>query len=329
MGKLMYDVEEVREKINNGETLLIAGDEDILKQLPQGKWIGGTIPYFMAEEGGLSTKSRIYITKLPDYINHISIKTYDKQDIKSIFMDEPNKSVSFIIIPASSEIHLSFALKAPTFEGFATRPLIGWISGIHLDDLGKITAKVFNGENREMLENKAVVMHAELPEDMYPEVKILNIFEQGEGDVIKFPEDGFNAKQVHVNGENINFAEYITKKGLDIKLPLVANYSGAMINTSFQAVDEEDGRVDFYAPVFKGVEYKQAKPIDDYISKFLSQMPEEGIENIVFSCNCILNYLYAELEGKQTGEFTGPMTFGEIAFQLLNQTMAYLRIMKF
>jgi hypothetical protein len=37
--------------------------------------------------------------------------------------------------------------------------------------------------------------------------------------------------------------------------------------------------------------------------------------------------LYGHLEGKRTGSITGPITFGEIAHQLLNQTMVrlYLR----
>ncbi|WP_340301592.1 DUF6976 family protein [Roseobacter sp. HKCCD5988] len=29
-----------------------------------------------------------------------------------------------------------------------------------------------------------------------------------------------------------------------------------------------------------------------------------------YSCNCILNYLYGEMEGKSVSGFTGPMTFG-------------------
>lgn len=45
-----------------------------------------------------------------------------------------------------------------------------------------------------------------------------------------------------------------------------------------------------------------------------------------FSCNCILNFLYSELEGKRTGELIGPVTFGEVAYQLLNQTLVYLQI---
>ena len=326
MGKL-NNLDDVKKKIESGKILLIAGDEHLLKQLPEGKWIGGTIPYFMEEDGGLSTKEMMFLTELPDYIEDISIKTYDKSSISNINLDEPEKALSFIIIPAMSSIHYYFALESPNFEGFATRALIGWISGIHLDDLGKETAKTIDGSNNKIYDDQAVVMHVKLPENKFPEINILNIFEQGDGDTIEFPEDGFSAEDVQINGGKRNFAEYITENNIDIKLPLVANYAGAMINTSFQTVDEENKKVDFYAPVFKNVIYKQARPVKDYISAFLNEMPQESSENIVFSCNCILNYLYAELEGKKTGYFTGPITFGEIAYQLLNQTLAYVKIL--
>jgi hypothetical protein len=32
------------------------------------------------------------------------------------------------------------------------------------------------------------------------------------------------------------------------------------------------------------------------------------------------------LDGKKTGEITGPVTFGEVAYQLFNQTMVYLTV---
>jgi hypothetical protein len=44
----------------------------------------------------------------------------------------------------------------------------------------------------------------------------------------------------------------------------------------------------------------------------------------VFMCNCILNFLYGELEGKKTGALQGAITFGEIAFKLLHQTLLHL-----
>ena len=85
-----------------------------------------------------------------------------------------------------------------------------------------------------------------------------------------------------------------------------------------------ENEVALYAPVFKGVEYKIAKPIKDYVSEFNAAMPK-GTKP-AFSCNCILNFLYSDLEGKKIENMYGPVTFGEIAYQLLNQTLVYLEI---
>jgi hypothetical protein len=177
-----------------------------------------------------------------------------------------------------------------------------------------------------MLEDGAVVMHAALPPTQVAEINYINIFEQGDGDTITFSEDGFNIREAYINGVKTNFAEYVTRKNLDTRLPLVADYYGSMVNVSFQSVDKAKQEVQLYAPVFAGIPYKHAKPLEDYVKQFTSKIPMHLNQNPAFSCNCILNYLYSELEGKRTGEITGPTTFGEIVYQLLNQTMAYLTI---
>jgi hypothetical protein len=322
----MNEVAQVKEKIFRGQRLLLAGDESLLRQLPAGAWIGGTIPYFIAEQGGLSTQDKIYVTELPNFVSDISIKVYDTATIGNIYSDAAHAGFSVVIMPASSATHLAFALHAPQYQGFASHPLIGWIAGVHLNNLGKITPKVFNGPTKAVLEDGAVVMHVTLPETHIAEVGIFNIFEQGDGDTITFPATGFSAREVLINGVETNFAQYIAAKRLDTRLPLVADYYGAMVNVSFQGMDEAKQEVQFYAPVFAGLSYKHAKPIENYVQQFTSRMPTSLSKQIVFSCNCILNYLYSELEGKQTGGITGPITFGEVAYQLLNQTMVYLTI---
>jgi hypothetical protein len=80
----------------------------------------------------------------------------------------------------------------------------------------------------------------------------------------------------------------------------VADYFGALVNISFQDIDKINKKVNLYAPVFKGVQYKLAAPIKDYVQSFTSQIKGLETESIVFSCNCILNYLYCDLEGKKT-----------------------------
>lgn len=326
MKNKLADVNEVTAMIKDGKKLIVAGDESALKKLPEGHWIGGTIPYFMSEKGGVMSHDMIFVNEIPSYVKQMTIRTYTEETIASIYTDAPSNGFSVIIIPGSSPVHMSFALNAPSYEGFATRPLIGWISGSHLDDIGKVRPMVFFGESLKMLDDRAVAMHITLPDGKYADISILNIFAQGDGDEISFPEDGFTASTALINGEEMNFADYIVEHDIDIRFPLVADYNGAMINISFQAIDGNRGITSFYAPVFKGVTYRLARPVHNYVEEFTDHLPGEGIDSIFFSCNCILNYLYSELEGKKTGGITGPITFGEIAYQLLNQTLAYVVI---
>lgn len=324
MNQGMFDLKTVEKLIQNGENLILAGDEKTLSNLPAGNWIGGTIPYFMTRDGGLFTQDKIYVTKMPTEATHIAAKTYDVNTVQHVYTDAPANGFSIIILPAFSDVHASFALNSPTYEGFATSPLVGWISGISLDELGQSTPKTFDGTSGH--DDKAVVFHIELPSNKAADVQIINIFQQGEGDTITFPSDGFHAEEAIVNGTTVNFANYIEQNNIDTKLPLVADLYGAMINTSFQQVDLAEKKVDFYAPVFAGIEYKIAKPVENYVTDFEAMVPTNLGDAIFFSCNCILNYLYADLEGKSLQGITGPITFGEVAYQLLNQTMAYVAI---
>jgi hypothetical protein len=326
MMKKMHTTEEVARLISEGKSLLLAGDEELLKKLPKGNWIGGSIPYFMSENGGLSSKELIMVDEIPSFVTNTRIKSYDFASIKNIYKDGYENGFTVVIIPASSDTHLNFAINAPDYKDFALKPLIGWISGVLLDELGQKTPKTFIGSGSDISEKNAVALHVELPSDNFAEINIINLFEQGEGDVIEFPESGFQAGEAIINGQRQNFADYMLKNQLDTRLPLVADYNGAMVNISFQSINEKDKLVNFYAPVFSSVKYKQAAPVSDYINSFTKLLPDEGINEQLFSCNCILNYLYSELEGKKTGNVTGPITFGEIAYQLLNQTMVNLEI---
>jgi hypothetical protein len=323
--KKLLDINEVIKKIENGDRLLVAGDENLLKKLPRGNWIGGTIPYFMAENGGVFTKDLIFVDEIPLFSKDISIKYYEESSLPNIVSDEFENGYSIIIIPAFSDIHTLFAKESKNFKNIFLRPLVGWISGVDLADLGKIKPKVFNGFTGEISENKAVVMHIELPENKFPIVDIINIFTQGTGDIITFDINGFEVSECFINGEREILSDYIAKMNVDTKLPLVADYYGAMVNTCFSNIDNANKKVSFYAPVFKDIEYKIASPVNNYIDSFDTMISGLSIDP-VFTCNCILNYLYSELEGKKTSSFTGPITFGEIAYQLLNQTLVYLEI---
>jgi hypothetical protein len=40
----------------------------------------------------------------------------------------------------------------------------------------------------------------------------------------------------------------------------------------------------------------------------------QGHRTTAFSCNCVHNFVYGDLQGRRTGTLQGPMTFGEIAY---------------
>jgi hypothetical protein len=326
MRRHLYEVDELAPLIRRGTGLLVAGTEELLRRLPRGNWIGGTIPYFMSEAGGLVDRGRVFVNELTGGLQCAGIRRYGEGDIARVYLDLAGSGLGVMIAPSGSRVHLSFGLNAPNYEEFAVRPLVGWISGVHLDELETRAPLVFDGTTGEALEDRAVVMQIALPRGKAAELDILNIFEQGDGPAITFPSSGFSARTVEVGGEPRNLAEYIQETGLDTRLPLVADYCGARINVSFQVVDPARGEVRFFGPVFADVRYRHARPVADYVDAFLSGLPTGLSERIAFSCNCVLNYIHSGLEGRRTGDIVGPITFGEIAYQLLNQTMVYLVI---
>ena len=219
---------------------------------------------------------------------------------------------------------MKYAKEAPEVEELLMHPTIGWVSG---DDLNSqnVQPKVYDGTTGTSYTDKAVVMYIRLPEGKTAMIDIVNIFEDDKTDpVITFPENTLSVKGCRVNGQEVNFAEYVKKKGIDTQMPLVADHNGVYINTSIKAVG--DNRVDLYAPVFKGIEYRFATRVADYAQEFKDKIEAAGARKPVFSCSCILNYLYGNLEGQKIPPYTGPVTFGEVAYQLLNQTVVYCEI---
>ncbi len=325
---MLQTVMEADKRIRDGEMLMIAGEESLLRQLSTGQWIGGTIPYFMTEQGGLCSQEQLFVTPLPKSLMSVAqIKAYEPEQLASIPADAPENGLSFIIIPALSAAHVRYAQDAPSYPDIFLKPITGWISGVHLEQLGQQTPKVVNGATGEVLENHALVMHLSLAPDYMALINIINLFEQGDGDEICFEASGFTVTDCLINGESRNFADYLTENEIDIKYPLVADYCGAMVNVGFQQVDTDAKQVHLYAPVFDKVSYRIAKPLGDYVTSFKAALPQE-MSKPLFSCNCLLNYLYSELEGQSTDPIHGPITFGEIAYQLLNQTLVYVELQK-
>jgi len=323
-GQLM-SVDMAAEFIRSGRVMCIAGDERALRQLPPGRWIGGTISYFIAEQGGVTTQDQVFVDLLPAGCGDPKLRFYDSASIPKICVEGPENGFTLVVMPAFAPIHMQFAQHAPSYEDMYIKPLVGWVAGVHLSELGKITPKVVFGPTGDFAESNAVAIHVPLPPERSASVDIVNLFQPGDGHVIRFPKAGFSADEVLIDDEPRNLARYLADSGIDTKLPLVSDYCGAHINVAIRATDASKGEVDFYAPVFEGIDYRFAEPVPSYSAAFQEQAPKEDI-GAAFSCNCILNYLYGDLEGHRTGALVGPVTFGEIAYQLVNQTLVYLRV---
>jgi len=320
---MLFNLKETITMIQSGKNLHIAADESLLAQLPKGNWIGGSTPYFMAEDGGVVTEDQLCVQTIDAAIN-TKTSIYDVNTIDTIGIDAYDNGFTILILPFGSTILEKYAKDAPSIDQIFMKNITGWVSGFNLGKSG-VSAKVINGQDLTFYEDKGIALHIELPQNLQASIGIINIFEPDETSAtITFSEDSFEIEDCFINGIKTNLVSYINENNIDTKLPLVANYSGSNINISLKEI--KDGKVFLYAPVFEGISYKYAKKIGDYAEQFHTVIKENNIENIAYSCNCILNFLYGELEGKKTAPFYGQVTFGEIAYQLVNQTLVYVRI---
>ena len=321
-GKCLLTLEETKERINSGKVLHIAGTEALLQELPKGNWIGGSTEYFMTEDGGIVSGELLYVTEIE--CEEFSIKAYGTDTIAQVANDAYDNGFTIVIVPADSKLHIEYAENAMFYENLFMRNIVGWIAGRNIT-MPEQKPIAVNGTASAAYPDKAVALHIKIPENQKAAIKFINIFQPDENSpIIEFTQEGFSAVNCLIDGKETAFADYIAQNSIDTKLPLIGDYSGNGINISFKSI--EKGVVTFYAPVFNNIKYRTAKQIPDYVAAFHDRITAIEDEGAVFSCNCILNFLFGELEGKTIERFTGPVTFGEILYQLLNQTLVYVTI---
>ena len=315
-----FSPEEVSAMIQAGKKLLLAGDAKLLEQLPKGDWIGGSTPYFILyPEQMVESYEKLFVNCLPDFVEAIEIREYDSSNIKDIYSDAPRNGFTVLIIPISSPVFPEFTMNAPGYKDFARYPLCGWVSGQSLEVIySEKKSHTASGVGPNVYSDRAVAMHISLPANKYAELHMFNPYEQGDGDVISFDYSEQVVKDAFINGTKRNLAEYLRETKFDVsKFPLVANYSGAMMNISCYTVNDV---VLMSAPVFEHVEYRVAK-INDQLPE-----PDLNSDKIAFSVTCAINYLQPEFCRKYMKKMNGPVVFGEIVYQLVNQTTVYVTI---
>ena len=325
MSNEVMTVAAANERIQAGRLLVIAGAEEQLARLKTGNWIGGTTAYFMEETGGQVNQNDLFVTDLTDLATDFKLAAYDEAHILTTMLeDRYSNGFSYLLLPCYSNIHQTYALETRYASTLFDHPVMGWIAGVHLDEAGKKAPKVVLGTTGEVLDNHGVVLHVQLPPDQYAEVDIINPYDQDQGDVFEFHEDRFAASQCTINGAPADLAAYYQENNIDPALPMVADYSGTLINTSIRNTEDKD-TVHFFAPVLRGVSYRLAQPMEDLYTAFSKKLPE-NTTGLVSACNCILNYVHIGMQDRSSGAIIGPFTFGEIAYVLVNQTMVLLSV---
>lgn len=320
----MYDVAEVAAMIAEGKTLVLAGCEAALDRLPRGRWIAGTTPYFMtAEQGGVVDEERLFVHPLPDVAGVAWQGLLDRDALPRFADKGAGNGFTILILPGGSEIAALYAVEGPQWPGLYDRPVAGWVSAVAVERLGIETPKVYDGATGAKSDAEAVVLHVALPDTHYAAVDIVTLFEPGDGPDLTFDTASFDTDDLRVDGVPTRLPDHVVAAGIDLRLPMIADYNGAMVNVALSP--RPDGSLQAFAPTFPDTVYRFARPVANIPSRLATIAPSDGPAP-VFSCNCICNWQYGELEGKRTGSFTGPVTFGEIAYILLNQTLVYLTV---
>ncbi len=138
-------LDDIRSRIGTTRGMIVAGDESLLRSLPKGPWIGGTIPYFMTDDGGCSARDRGFLLEATPYATATRLAVYDQSSISRIAADAPENGYTLVVIPAFSPLHQRFAMESPHNGEQLLKVIAGWVAGTHMDDLGRISPKVFDG----------------------------------------------------------------------------------------------------------------------------------------------------------------------------------------
>ncbi|MDR1601856.1 MAG: hypothetical protein LBS42_05455 [Tannerella sp.] len=309
----LFSTDEVARMIREGLYLILAGDAEALQQLPAGNWIAGATPCYLSS--GVPheiAKGQLYVNQLPEYVTGVEIKTYDADNLKHIFTEGPDNGFTMLLLPFASEILREYALHSFDYENFGLVPLVGWVAGKgNLWEVLK-TDIVMYGPDATAHLNKAVVMHVGLPAGKYAEVHIHSPFKIRPDVTVVFEESTVAPQDALINGERQNLREYMLRHDINFIHPLIVNLAGINICVTFIYDTEQ---LTTMTALFKGVNY--------YFSELDTQVWEIPQDRIYALC-CL--YYVQNPDPERLCQMTGPVTYGEIGYQMVTQSIVYLTV---
>ena len=317
---MLLTLQATSELIAQNKLLHISASQELLKKLPQGNWIGGSSEFRAMQSEVEDTKEKLCVFEL-DFGSY-NIKNYNQENVADFTADTYDNGFSIVIIPAETDILQEYAKKCMNFKDLFLKNVVGWIAGSNTSE----PPIAVNGQTGEVFANEAVILNVSLPAEKLAIVNVVNIFSANENSPqIEFTDEGFSAKTFLVDGKEAVIVDYAKENNIDLQLPLVAAYYGAEVNASVVNIDDNKV-ITFGAPLFPGIIYRFAKPQGEYSEVFRNRIQSIKNKECLFSCNCISNMMHGDLLKYDLGGFYGPYVYGEIAYQLVNQTLVYLQI---
>src|SRR5579871_4009966 len=140
---LLLSVPETLNLINTGVFTVIAGPDELLATLPCGNWIGGTTAYIMPPKGHAETQGRLMCSVLQGADCRIAVLAQD--DVSHITDGRYESGFTYLLLPGLSKVLRKYALQAPGIPGLFDQPLFGWVTGVHMSEVGDRVPRVFDG----------------------------------------------------------------------------------------------------------------------------------------------------------------------------------------
>ena len=83
MTNKIFTKQEVINLINAGHVMLLSGSDKALSNLPKGKWVAGTTPYFMDGTGKVDEEN-IFVDDFTDIAKNAKVEVFDTADVHNI-----------------------------------------------------------------------------------------------------------------------------------------------------------------------------------------------------------------------------------------------------
>ncbi|WP_234729863.1 DUF6976 family protein [Acidocella facilis] len=317
---------DVSRLIEAGHVLIVAGEEATLSQLPAGRWIGGTTAWFLLPDGVGPAQGRLIYTDLTGIARHAALFAFDETELPHLSTFYPPHGFAVLLLPGRSALLERVATSMLDWDGLYNAPLTGWVSGVALEALGQSTPKIFCG-NGTPHDDRAALLYVTLPNELYPELSVINPFGVGAGPGIVFPDRGYaSAGLCRIGGETMRLRAFLDQAVADPGLPLIADRDGALVNNTILNLGAAQEAVEFLCPLDPGLMYRFAEPLPAYEAAFARAARDLDLAGAVLSALCIGSLRHLTAEMRRHLPAVAPVTFGQIGYTVLTQTLTCLNI---